>query len=46
MSQDGRLVVSGSADHTLKLWEVEDGKWECVATLEHSDRVRCGVRFL
>ena len=39
---DGRRVVSGSEDETLKVWDVATGK--CVATLEgHSDTVRCGV---
>ena len=38
MSQDGRRVVSGSTDSTLKVWNVATGK--CVATLEgHSDQV-------
>ena len=40
---DGRRVVSGSSDNTLKVWNIETG--ECVATLRgHSDEVRCGVR--
>ena len=43
MFPDGRRVVSGSEDKTLKVWDVETG--ECVATLEgHSQGVRCGVR--
>ena len=43
MFPDGRRVVSGSVDNTLKVWDVATGK--CVATLEgHSDDVRCGVR--
>ena len=43
MFPDGRRVVSGSCDNTLKVWDVATGK--CVATLEgHSSRVRCGVR--
>ena len=42
MSPDGRRVVSGSRDDTLKVWDVATGK--CLATLEgHSDPVRCGV---
>ncbi len=39
---DGRRVVSGSKDKTLKVWDVATG--ECVATLKgHSHVVRCGV---
>ena len=39
MFPDGRRVVSGSHDHTLKVWDVATGK--CVATLEgHSWSVR------
>ena len=42
MFPDGRRVVSGSLDKTLKVWDVATGK--CVATLEgHSSAVRCGV---
>ena len=45
MFPDGRHVVSASLDNTLKVWDVNDGEWECVATLEgHSEQVRCGVR--
>ena len=40
---DGRRVVSGSNDETLKVWDVETG--ECLVTLKgHSETVRCGVR--
>ena len=38
---DGRRVVSGSPDNTLKVWDVATG--ECVATLEGHSKVRCGV---
>ena len=42
MFPDGRRVVSGSRDNTLKVWDVATGK--CVATLKgHSNDVRCGV---
>ena len=42
MFPDGRRVVSGSGDWTLKVWDVATG--ECVATLEgHSDAVRCAA---
>ena len=39
---DGRRVVSGSGDKTLKVWDIATG--ECVATLEgHSNTVRCAA---
>ena len=39
---DGRRVVSGSEDKTLKVWDIETGK--CLATLEgHSKLVRCAA---
>ena len=39
MFPDGRRLVSGSGDSTLKVWDVATG--ECVATLEgHSNWVR------
>ena len=38
MFPDGRCIVSGSRDQTLKVWEVATGK--CVATLEGSSTVR------
>ena len=42
MLPDGRRVVSGSRDNTLKVWDAATG--ECVATLEeHSDWVRCAA---
>ena len=42
MFPDGRRVVSGSQDNTLKVWDVATG--ECVAMLEgQSKSVRCGV---
>ena len=38
MFPDGRRVVSGSSDKTLKVWDVATGK--CLATLEgHSENV-------
>ena len=40
MFPDGRRVVSGSRDNTLKVWDVATGK--CVATLEcNSSDVYC-----
>ena len=45
MFPDGRRVVSGSRDFTLKVWNVETGK--CVATLERPmGSVRYGVNSL
>ena len=42
MFPDGRRVVSGSDDKTLKVWDVATG--ECVATLQGQGySVRCGV---
>jgi len=39
---DGRRVVSGSKDETLKVWDIEAGK--CVKTLQgHSHYVRCAA---
>ena len=39
---DGRRVVSGSADNTVKVWDAATG--ECVATLAgHSNTVWRGV---
>ena len=44
MFPDGRRVVSGSNDKTLKVWDVATGK--CVATLEgHSSDVYCVAVF-
>ena len=40
MFPDGRRVVSGSDDKTLKVWDLATGG-KCVATLEgHSGQVR------
>ena len=42
---DGRRVVSGSGDKTVKVWDAATG--ECVATLAgHSDMVWCSVLVL
>ena len=41
MFPDGRRVVSGARDKTLKVWDVATGK--CVATLKGHSYVRCGV---
>ena len=42
MFPDGRRIVSGSEDNTLKVWDVATG--ECVATLKgHSSIVRCAA---
>ena len=37
-------AMSASADNTLKVWDVNNGEWECVATLEgHANSVRCAA---
>ena len=42
MFPDGRRVVSGADDMTLKVWDVATGM--CMATLKgHKHVVRCGV---
>ena len=39
VTPDGKMVVSGSMDNTLKMWDLETG--QCRATLEgHEDHVR------
>ena len=44
MFPDGRRIVSGSDDGTLKVWDVATGK--CVATLNgHANIVRYSVRY-
>ncbi len=37
LTPDGRRAVSGSLDHTLRLWDLETG--ECILTLEHSEKI-------
>lgn len=38
MEGEGRLLLSGSADHTMRLWDL--GQQRCVATLAaHTDSV-------
>ena len=41
MFPDGRRVVSGSSDNTLKVWDMATGR--CVATLEGHSREVNGV---
>src|ERR1044072_2531239 len=41
MTADGRLAISGSADNTVRVWEVETSK--CVATLEGHTQAVYGV---
>jgi WD40 repeat protein len=40
---DGRLLISGSYDHTLKLWDVRSAK--CLRTLERHDGGVSACRF-
>ena len=36
----GNLIVSGSWDKTVKVWEYNENEWKCVETLEgHSSSV-------
>jgi WD40 repeat protein len=39
ITPDGRTLVSGSNDNTLKVWDLENGK--CLCTLNHKHRVEC-----
>jgi WD40 repeat protein len=39
LSADGRLAISASADHTLKVWDVESGR-ELRTLAGHTDQVR------
>ena len=42
-SPDGKQLVSGSLDETVRLWDVETGA--CVRTLEGHDSTVLSVRF-
>lgn len=43
-SADSRLLVSGSSDSTLKVWDVKTGKLS-VDLPGHADEVREGMNF-
>ena len=38
-SQNGKRVVSGSDDRTVRVWDTET--WKCLKVLEHPGVVRC-----
>ncbi|KAE8154321.1 quinon protein alcohol dehydrogenase-like superfamily [Aspergillus avenaceus] len=39
-SQDGKFIVSGSGDKSVKIWDTNTQDWSCIHTLNHGGRVR------
>ena len=43
-SQDGRRIVTGSADHTAKVWDAASGK-ELLTLKGHTNGIECPWHF-
>jgi WD40 repeat protein len=46
ISPDGRLMLSGSLDHTVRLWDVETGKDLATVKMENASDIPLAVSFL
>ncbi len=46
VSPDGRLMLSGSMDHTVRLWDVETGKDLATVKMENAGDIPLAVSFL
>ena len=42
-SSDGRLIVSGSGDRTVRVWDMSDGSSKTLAITDMPDNVDAGV---
>ena len=42
-SSDGRLIVSGSGDRTIRIWNMTDGTSKTLAIADLADNVDAGV---